>query len=747
MTITATKPEGVIHKPESFKLSDIASWQLNSDKSPVDLPPLQRSFVWKVSQIEAVWDSLLRGFPVGAFLLSKSEDEKLFLLDGQQRATSIALGHYNPWTSSDTKFWSLKKANTPVVWIDLAPKDKTNTQKFVLRVVTQSHPWGYQRIDHSKPLSVSDRRNALDLFKVSSDNKTERYINLSNKITFPYDANLPVPLSFLIESISACDDANDRKNAFWKDRLLAMCEKYLPCKHIRTKYLNSELGYLEILKEVLYSEEFDEDIYNAIKHIQQVLIPGIVVDQQVLKAEDERTGERKDEEDSTLFVRLNSSGTRIAGEELIYSIYKASFPEAKGLVEGIAASYVAPSLVISLVSRLAYAELQSNYAERQSTYPSPMNVNDFRKRIQDNEFKSILKEYIGDLSASQEIPGKAKQIFDCAISILLSEDDVTIPPVLVKSIIRKSPELFLMLLHWIRLKDCQITINEKKRALASITALSWFCKDERKYVRAIWSHITHEEFWVRDVLQKPFYGSNDYLMYPLISPSALKEFLIENVVKGSTLRDKLYPDSNSDIANQYKYVLKHENSPEEDNRLANSIWNVFIKEVIRNRYLLLFAQRRYINNNFGDFNQMENLEDTNTPWDWDHIYPGSWANGKWYIHANTKFWTNTIGNLRAMALEDNRSESNHLAPKLRLVDVEKEIDVREDSFVKSNDWAYWLKIERRINHNNTEMVAVHLSAIINRLCNIYTEWYDILRIGVLFNFEDKVHAELKSIVA
>ena len=73
-------------KPLSFNLSEISKWQLDFDNSKVELPPLQRSFVWKASQIESLWDSILRGFPIGSFLMSKSEDEKLFLLDGQQRA-------------------------------------------------------------------------------------------------------------------------------------------------------------------------------------------------------------------------------------------------------------------------------------------------------------------------------------------------------------------------------------------------------------------------------------------------------------------------------------------------------------------------------------------------------------------------------------------------------------------------------------------------------------------------------------
>ena len=105
----------MIEKPYSYTLNDIASWQLEHEKSNVELPALQRGFVWKVNQIESLWDSLLRGFPIGSFLLSKSEDDKLFLLDGQQRATSIAIGHYDPWQMADSlnsKFWSLK--NIPI---------------------------------------------------------------------------------------------------------------------------------------------------------------------------------------------------------------------------------------------------------------------------------------------------------------------------------------------------------------------------------------------------------------------------------------------------------------------------------------------------------------------------------------------------------------------------------------------------------------------------------------------------------
>jgi len=694
-----------IEKPLSFGLSKIASWQLDFDNSNVELPALQRSFVWKVNQVESLWDSILRGFPIGSLLLSKSEDEKYFLLDGQQRATSITFGFYDPWNIDESekgKFWSLK--NVPTIWIDIAPKEKTATQKFVFRVVTQSHPWGYQRINHNSILSVADRRNALNIFRENPENKKGGYIQISPLNTFPYDADLPIPFSFLVKSILD----NDKS---WKANLVAMCKEKLPTEYIKTKHNHfNEKSYLDQLQKIIDNADFLNNIFCAVKNLVQVEIPTIVVKKEILKAEDEQTGE-----DPTLFVRLNSSGTRIAGEELIYSIYKASFPEAKQLVENIGASFIAPSQVISLVSRLALSEINED------SYPYPLNVNDFRKRIQDDKFKSKLHELIG---------GNAKDIFSKAFNLLVSENEFEIPIVLVKNIVKSSPELFLMLLQWIKQNTKEIPADEKRKVLATITALSWFGRDNTKYVREVWKDILGNQFWSKEVLSIPYLNKKDFIMYPLIQPSVLREYLILNVVEKNVHWDNLYPDAENKIIKEFRQMLNSEVEQESEiTNSTNSMWDSFMNKLFWNKSLVLFAQRKYINESFGDFNQMENLEDTNTPWDWDHIYPASWVYRNWYINPNTKHWTNAIGNFRALSLEENRSENNSLSPKDRLVNV------KEQSFIKENDWEYWSKISGRINEGDNEMIKNHLSAIVNRLCNIYEEWYSTLNVGELFCYE------------
>lgn len=701
--------KSTIEKPLIFNLSEISKWQLDYENSKVELPALQRGFVWKASQIESLWDSILRGFPIGSFLLSRSEDEKLFLLDGQQRATSLAIGFYNPWEKTlneKNNFWSLK--NIPIVWIDLNPSEKTNTQKFVIRVITQSHPWGYQRKDNNSILSVSDRRNALKIFRENPDNENGGYIQLSPIKVFPYDSNLPVPLSFLIKSIS-----EHKEN--WKTYLIELCREHLPI-NIKTKHSeNDEKNYLDKLTEVIYSSEFDNNIFNAIVNLEQVVVPAIVIKQEILKAEDEQTGE-----DPTLFVRLNSSGTRIVGEELIYSIYKASFPEAKKLVENIGASFVAPSLVISLVSRLALSEINEN------NYPYSISVNDFRKRIKDEKFKTKLRELIGNESNSP-----ASLLFNKAFEILLSKNDFEIPPVLVKSIVKGSPDLFLLLLQWIKFHDGVISKEVNKNILATLTALTWFGRDNTKYVRELWNIINTKEFWTKQNLSIPYLNKKDFIMYPMIHPATLKIYLLQSVVEENVLWENLYPPADNKILKTFSSILNTE--LEQETEIANAtkgMWDNFMNKLFWCKPLVLFAQRKYINDSFGEFNQMETLEDTNTPWDWDHIYPASWVYAKWYINPNTKHWTNAIGNFRAMSLEENRSENNSLSPCDRLVNV------REQSFVKESDWEYWEKIKGRINDGDSEMIKIHLNAIVHRLCNIYEEWYETLDVGKQFNFEN-----------
>lgn len=139
-------------------------------EEPLGLPPVQRTALWTPWRILGLWDSLLRGMPIGMFYLLPSEgvrrslfDEGLpagstqnrrvggyDLLDGQQRTRAMMLALRSP------------EAEGRCLWIDLAPRLESRDRVVVLRLTTRSQPFGYDA-DGGK-LSLSDRRDARAAF-------------------------------------------------------------------------------------------------------------------------------------------------------------------------------------------------------------------------------------------------------------------------------------------------------------------------------------------------------------------------------------------------------------------------------------------------------------------------------------------------------------------------------------------------------------------------------------------------------
>ncbi len=93
-------------KPDSKKYSDLIS---EIQKGQIKVPKFQRNFVWSLDKTAKLLDSILKGYPIGTFILWEtnerlndiknignleippvSDDEKVqYVLDGQQRITSL----------------------------------------------------------------------------------------------------------------------------------------------------------------------------------------------------------------------------------------------------------------------------------------------------------------------------------------------------------------------------------------------------------------------------------------------------------------------------------------------------------------------------------------------------------------------------------------------------------------------------------------------------------------------------------
>jgi len=65
------------------------------------LPAIQREFVWKTDQIRALFDSLMRGYPIGAFLFWKVGTERAAQLRRARRLGSPSAPRGDPEAGSD----------------------------------------------------------------------------------------------------------------------------------------------------------------------------------------------------------------------------------------------------------------------------------------------------------------------------------------------------------------------------------------------------------------------------------------------------------------------------------------------------------------------------------------------------------------------------------------------------------------------------------------------------------------------
>ena len=675
---------------DRFTLEEIANWQLNPAESFVELPSIQRGFVWKPKQVEDLWDSILRGFPIGSLLFSKTGD-KLHLMDGQQRSTSIFLGHLNPYDlESPAKAWAIK-GDLPVIWIDVKPETKPDISKYLVRLTTASHPWGYQARENNKTLRVSDKKKAMKIFQNHPDNKTLGYTSFKNTTTFPYDASFPLPLVFFIESANA-------KQVIEKAKL-----------HLPEYFCTSKGGFdnKDAFINKLENELHDalEEMWQTVNNTKRIYVLSNVIQDKVLNDDNEG-------ENPTLFVRINSSGTTLTGDDLNYSIYKSLFPKGKDLIESAGLHFVEPTQVLSLASRIVASDLEDHI------YIKKMTVRDFQRRIKNEDFKDGLINLI-ESNELKERFAQAIEILSCRSNALFGGE---VPPVIVKQLIKKNQDVFLFLVYWLHCFQHQFTDEIKLKMAAKSFTFSWFNFGN---FQEFWNQkITSSDFWSEPLNELLWWNNKDGAEF-LTDPQLLRKYYAQSKVfemfrDKSPERWKLLRDGTGEELVKFYETVKNENyTPEK----IDEFFTEFVGKIRHNRPLILLAQRDYINATFGDYNQMDDIEDTNVPWDWDHIYPSEWVYRKQYCNQGIKDWNNTNGNFRALALEQNRSEGNIESPKSRLTQEEK----RELSFV-NEDWFYWQKVENRIWDDNIED---HFQGITSRMINIYEKFWNDFKIGEL----------------
>ena len=622
----------------TLSLRDIASWSdekippLNPENGRASIPALQRGLVWSPRQIELLWDSLMRGIPVGSFVLCRhieqqakvrGENAQYHLLDGQQRANAIYLGFapFPPRSDADS-----------ILWIDLDPGTIHNsTRSYLVRVTTSSHPWGYVRDDNAGRLGVARIRAGLSEYQFYPGQ--EDYKRPLPKQLQPTEANCPVPLSLVL---SAYKESTEEFRQAIKDAIgsTAKHETALP-------WMKKCLAKLEDPSFSL------NKIHSGVKISLNATIIALMAPEDFSAESDQEIATNENEANSNitnlehLFQRLNQQGTTLNGEELSYSLIKAYWPELVTKVDSIAGKIMPASRLVSLAVRVVMSEKQGKLVGTQT-------VSQIRKIAQDVK-NDQLKQHILNFIMGDGCDG----LEACCHRIdhwLGVGNEWGLLPVLRTGIAHRNQDLYLLLLILARKYTDDIS-EELSRMITGVTTLCAWFGNGREWelasclLKNLQTELTEQSVIIAVSLSKPH-------LQTLHSPAN-----VDNFVKLPQIDDRFG-------GWRWWNLIASEDKQEQGQR-AKEWWNL-VSTIKERRELLLFAQRGFLRKKYPDYDpaRKDLWESQNRPWDFDHILPSAYT---YNIKKNNDYlplckeWCNTLGNLRAWPLESNRSDRATIA--------------------------------------------------------------------------------------
>ena len=585
------------------EIGDMQSQERRTGERVIKIPALQRRLVWKPRQVELLWDSILRGFPIGSFTLSESDssdrgytkdsskDNTLYLIDGLQRFNSIGIGYDDPvWSKESTE------EPTTVLWIDIANEYETNSsRKFWIRATTKYHPWGYENNDNCNTLSASDRREAMECFGFEGKKIYEEFISL--KDTWPHKAKLPIPLHLFLRLDVTTDDNILAKKDF-SDRIIVEIEEKAPDEW-KKKFWGEE--------NKKTSRNIIEELYDVFNEVRDYSISGTILRNEVIN-KDAKEGNLNNEKSTdleVLFNRLGTGGSQITQSELMYSAITAYWGAIKSKNEDLAKEYMPPENLVILAFRLALTHEDAN-----TNLASTPSIPKIRKLKNDKEFKNILIKLY-----EERLFEILKKVDD-----MISGDDVDKTPTILKLDIYKNHQELMLLLMYIADKNLDLE-NNFVRALAFY--ITWFGLKgkENKIILLVFQHI--------------------------------------KIANSDNAKDSILKALFECVYNEHIMRIPNLNNLNVGEKLTDQEENV-LNHLKYNHNFLFFAQRSYLNNTFKNYKPVTSFDwqDHNRPWDIDHIVPQSWINARGGKYkAECMDYLNSVGNLAPIPFEENRAKN------------------------------------------------------------------------------------------
>ena len=597
-------------KTLSSGIDEVAAW--SSDY--INIPAMQRGLVWSPNQVELLWDSILRGFPIGAFVfvptkgnegqltenLSGKEDG-YFLLDGQQRYNAIKAA-YTEW-SDDAR---------SVLWIDFMPPENVRTtRRFWIRVTTKAHPWGFANNDECSVLGWTLYREALERFV---GNRDARVQDVPMSKAWPFKARCPIPFCDVHEMSRKSDD-----DAEFFVKVKSWCEAH-PNVGIGEKDWQTVASTSKMLFSALKGLEGKEKGYKIISTVLEMSTLSEYAGTSEDAVRESRTSDLEQ-----LFTRLNTLGTPISPYDLRYSAIKAYWGENVRVNDEIASEIMPAAHLAVLAFRLALTVKSDKLAF--ADVPSVMKIRTMGLQRKDPACEIVDELYAnGGKRLRSLIKGVEKAL---AVYRNCEDSEDGLPAALRTSIILNSPDVYLLLLY-MAYKGVLLKF-EKTVGLA--TWLHWFSIDKKKAVDRL-----------RTVMDTWCEGNLKAVLRKLVEDRI--------IIHPIAVNDTNFGDPWQFQQKDFKW-----------SSCESQEWYPLLSRIRSQRELIYFATRKYFNRTFQyDPSETKFFTGHNRPWDMDHVVPKHWVSrqgksmGEWQNQCLDWVWS--IGNFAPISFSANRAKGD-----------------------------------------------------------------------------------------
>lgn len=724
------------HTVIGWKLLNFVDWVSESKRVLADqvdpgimpviaLPPVQRSAVWRPKQVLDLWDSLMRGLPIGTFYLvsqpararevvlpgtnktAKTSAKGFDLLDGQQRVRALMVGVSGP------------AEEKRCLWVDLGAE--TAERSPCLRLTSRAQPFGYDAETGGK-LHLDQRRRARQEIEPDPTNHPLQLADTTGGLRRAYDLEL-------FDGAVTQDNSRmspqpplpykaSKGQVFELHKLLAAWRKFTCCNVKEgVAALRAVTGDASELEKALVV------LHEAFCNVERAQAALLNVDPGSLRGGDRDL--------LALFERIGAAGTPLSREERLYSIYKHHVPEIRDTVDAVfreAGRILPPTKIVGAALRIANALT----SERQNNTPDPVQFTKEMTADPKSEFWIKLGQLLPEPSeVTENFDGSLRQSFATA-KALLSHDSGAgsfwLPDVMLTML---PPELWQVLVFWATVHPVA-TNQDFCRQEAVRFALFWrLCVwNDDKAANIAFAYIKETKAETTS-----FPGA---ALYRRLIGDTRSEPLAHALLSSDEFKCRLCKDESVAWRTHKERFVENELSNDFG---SNWWWN--------GRRMLPWLQKDYIREAFPGYAPLSEHED-DLPYDFDHICPyKDW--GDWWsvrrrfegvepamrqrMRDGRDAVGNEVGNLRIVDSSINkRDQDADIAEKMPFAMTDDPSEVDRQKMAKSafppEHRALWKRVsrpgavaDRKWNHDR---LAAFQRAVEQRAAWLYQGFYDEL---------------------